>query len=137
MTDVGRMKVAELRAELSARGLSAQGLKADLTTRLAAALESEKAFQPLSPTASPAPTPGEQAAPPAPPPPPPPPPFARPSTPPPLPARGRRDLGAISSDLGAISSAISAGSSGAASGMRLSKRRSHARGARGTPAVSA
>ena len=55
MTDVGRMKVAELRAELSARGLSAQGLKADLTTRLAAALESEKAFQPLSPTASPAP----------------------------------------------------------------------------------
>ena len=55
MTDVGRMKVAELRAELSARALSAQGLKADLTTRLAAALESEKAFQPLSPTASPAP----------------------------------------------------------------------------------
>ena len=43
MTDVGRMKVAELRAGLSARGLSAQGLKADLTTRLAAALESEKA----------------------------------------------------------------------------------------------
>jgi SAP domain len=38
--DVAKLKVAELRAELSARGLDTKGLKADLVARLTAALES-------------------------------------------------------------------------------------------------
>ena len=38
--DVAKLKVADLRAELSARGLDTKGLKAELVARLTAALES-------------------------------------------------------------------------------------------------
>jgi hypothetical protein len=44
MTDLGdlkKLKVAELRDELSKRGLDTKGVKDDLVTRLAAAMEAE------------------------------------------------------------------------------------------------
>ena len=43
--DTSKMKVAELRAELGARGLSTAGLKANLASRLAEQLAAEQPFE--------------------------------------------------------------------------------------------